>query len=184
MKIQDLQSDQSDRIQQAAVLLLDGFQDWPSGWKTLESALEEVHESLADARLSRVALDAAGQVIGWIGAIQINPYLWELHPLVVKERYRGQGIGRSLVQDLEQQVALRGGVTLWLGTDDDHDCTSLFGTDVYPNVLEHLMQLNAHREHPCAFYRKMGFSVVGVLPDANGWGRPDILMAKRMTPKA
>jgi aminoglycoside 6'-N-acetyltransferase I len=28
--------------------------------------------------------------------------------------------------------------------------------------------------------QKLGFSVVGVVPDANGLGKPDILMAKRV----
>lgn len=28
------------------------------------------------------------------------------------------------------------------------------------------------------FYRKLGFTTVGVVPDADGRGKPDILMAK------
>jgi hypothetical protein len=38
---------------------------------------------------------------------------------------------------------------------------------------------NLHR-HPFEFYQKAGFSIVGVVPDANGPGKPDILMAKRL----
>jgi len=33
--------------------------------------------------------------------------------------------------------------------------------------------------HPYEFYEKLGYTVVGVLPDANGPGKPDIFMAKR-----
>jgi aminoglycoside 6'-N-acetyltransferase I len=29
-------------------------------------------------------------------------------------------------------------------------------------------------------YGKVGYYVVGVVPDANGFGKPDILMAKRL----
>jgi len=29
-------------------------------------------------------------------------------------------------------------------------------------------------------YQKCGFVIVGVVPDANGLGKPDILMAKRI----
>ena len=32
----------------------------------------------------------------------------------------------------------------------------------------------------CALYQKCGFVIVGVVPDANGPGKPDILMAKRV----
>lgn len=27
---------------------------------------------------------------------------------------------------------------------------------------------------------EVGFVIVGVMPDANGWGKPDIFMAKRV----
>ena len=35
-------------------------------------------------------------------------------------------------------------------------------------------------DHPAGFYQRMGFEVVGLIPDANGPGKPDILMAKRV----
>jgi aminoglycoside 6'-N-acetyltransferase I len=34
--------------------------------------------------------------------------------------------------------------------------------------------------HPFLFYRKLGYTVTGVVPDANGPGKPDILMSKRL----
>ena len=36
------------------------------------------------------------------------------------------------------------------------------------------------RGHALTFYRRHGYRIVGVLPDVNGPGRPDILMAKRL----
>lgn len=36
--------------------------------------------------------------------------------------------------------------------------------------------------HPYEFYQKLGYSIVGVLPDANGFEKPDIFMAKRVSP--
>jgi aminoglycoside 6'-N-acetyltransferase I len=37
------------------------------------------------------------------------------------------------------------------------------------------------RGHALTFYRRHGYRIVGVLPDANGAGRPDIFMAKRLS---
>jgi aminoglycoside 6'-N-acetyltransferase I len=69
-----------------------------------------------------------------------------------------------------------------LGTDDESDMTSLAGKDLYPNVLAHLADIKNLKGHPFEFYEKVGFVLVGVIPDANGPGKPDILMAKRLGP--
>jgi aminoglycoside 6'-N-acetyltransferase I len=34
--------------------------------------------------------------------------------------------------------------------------------------------------HAFTFYRRHGFEVAGLLPDVNGPGRPDIMLAKRV----
>jgi len=47
-------------------------------------------------------------------------------------------------------------------------------------VLGALARLQETKGHPFRFYQKLGFSVVGVLPDVNGFGKHDILMAKRV----
>lgn len=180
MQIIDLCPDSLEAIQQAAALLVEGFQEhWPNAWPDLDSALEEVQESLGADRISRIAVDDAGTVLGWIGGIQqYNGNVWELHPLVVRSDCRGKGIGRSLVADLEKRVRERGGLTLWLGTDDEDNMTTLAGVNLYPNVFEHIATIKNLRGHPYEFYQKCGFVIVGVVPDANGPGKPDIYMAK------
>ena len=185
MHIVELQPDDAQSIQQAATLLVDGFkEDWPNAWPDLESALREVQESFADDRISRIAIDDTGTVLGWIGGIkQYNGHVWELHPLVVSPKFQRQGIGRALVADLEEQVRKRGGLTLWLGTDDESHMTSLAGVNLYPNVWDHVAAIQNLRGHPCQFYQKLGFSIIGVLPDANGPGKPDIFMAKSVAKK-
>ena len=182
MKIIDLNPNNRQAIQQAASLLVEGFKEnWPDAWPTLEDALPEVKESFEEDRISRVAISDSDEVLGWIGGIkQYDGHVWELHPLVVRADYQGQGIGRALVADLEIEVSKRGGLTLWLGTDDESNMTSLSGVDLYPNVLEHLGNIRNLRGHPYEFYQKLGFTIVGVLPDANGLGKPDIYMAKRV----
>jgi len=77
-------------------------------------------------------------------------------------------------------VRKRGGVTIYVGTDDEDNMTSLGNTDLYPNVLEHLGKIRNLKGHPYEFYRKLGFSIVGVIPDASGTGKPDIILAKRV----
>jgi aminoglycoside 6'-N-acetyltransferase I len=179
--ILDLDAADEESIRQAANLLVEGFRDdWPEAWSTEEEAIEEVQEALGEDRICRAALGEDGTVLGWIGSIpSYGGKVWELHPLVVRPDFQRKGIGRDLVVDLEARVAERGALTLWLGTDDETDMTTLSGVDLYPNVLGHLANIKNLRGHPYEFYLKLGFSIVGAMPDANGWGKPDIYMAKR-----
>lgn len=169
-------------IQQAASLLVEGFKAlWPQAWPDLESALAEVKGSLEPGRISLIAVDDAHTVLGWVGAVpQYRGRVWELHPLVVHPQHRMKGVGRALVQRLEQEVAERGGHTLMLGTDDEDAMTSLSGVDLYPDIWEQIHHIKNLKGHPYSFYQKLGFAIVGVIPDANGPGKPDILMAKRV----
>jgi aminoglycoside 6'-N-acetyltransferase I len=82
---------------------------------------------------------------------------------------------------LEERVRERGALTLYLGTDDDGTApgTSAGGVELYPDPLEHAARLEVF-DHPVGFYERLGFVVVGVIPDANGPGKPDIWMAKRV----
>ncbi|PIG92647.1 GNAT family N-acetyltransferase [Gloeocapsopsis sp. IPPAS B-1203] len=182
MEICNLSSSKSILIQQTATLLFDSFKEhWATAWTNLDSALQEVHESLAPDRISRIAVDDNGTVLGWIGGIsQYNGNVWELHPLVVHSEFRHRGIGRALVLDLEDKVRERGGITLWVGTDDEDNMTSLSGVNLYPKVWEHIINIKNLRNHPYEFYQKLGFTIVGVMPDANGLGKPDIYMAKSL----
>ena len=179
--ILDLDAADEEAIRQAATLLVRGFEEnWPDAWPTEEEALQEVREALGGGRICRVAVGEDGAVLGWIGGIpSYEGKVWELHPLVVRPDLRRRGIGRALVFDLEARAGERGALTLWLGTDDESDMTTLSGVDLYPDVLGHLANIENLRGHPYEFYQKLGFSIIGAMPDANGWGKPDIYMAKR-----
>jgi aminoglycoside 6'-N-acetyltransferase I len=89
-------------------------------------------------------------------------------------------VGAALVRDLEAAVAARGALTLWVGADDENYETSLSGVDLYDDLPARLRAVESAPAHPYGFYRSMGFQVVGVMPDANGPGKPDIFLAKRV----
>ena len=178
----DLDPNNATHIEQAAVLLVAGFKTFaPSAWPDLPSALEEVHEALEPEKICRVVLDETGTVVGWIGGVpHYDGRVWELHPLVVDPAQQGKGIGRALVADLEALVRQRGGLTIMLGTDDEIGQTSLGGVDLYPDIAGQISAIRNLHGHPYEFYQKCGFVIYGLLPDANGFGKPDILMAKRV----
>lgn len=182
MKISTLSTDNDHLIQQAAQLLVDAFRaHWPDAWATFDKGLEEVHEMLENGRICRVAIDEQGNLMGIIGGISsYDGHVWELHPLAVQPSLQGQGIGRALVQDFEEQVHLKGGFTITLGSDDEDGMTSLSNVDLYENLWEQIRDIRNYKNHPYEFYQKMGYTITGVVPDANGRGKPDILMAKRV----
>jgi len=168
--------------EQAAAILVRALAHVPSAWRDIPSARLEVASFTADPERMAFAAVDAGNLVGWIGAIRHSATAWELHPLVIAPPHQGRGHGTALVKALEG-VARRAGVcTIWLGSDDDFGGTNLFGTDLYPDVLEKLSRLASTGRHPYLFYRRLGYTVVGVLPDADGFGKHDILMAKRIEP--
>ena len=178
--IEDLTAADAARIEGTALVLHETFA--PLGaWTTMEEAREEVGFSLDPDRVSRIAVADDDTVLGWIGGIrQYDGLVWELHPLVVSERHRRHGIGGALVRDLEAIVGARGGVTLWAGADDMAGETSLGDIDLFSSLPAAFSDVRSHGGHPLPFYRRLGFQVIGVMPDANGPGRPDIFLGKRI----
>jgi aminoglycoside 6'-N-acetyltransferase I len=147
----------------------------------MAEARQEVVDSLGADRVSRVAVASDGAVIAWIGAIrEYDGLVWQLHPIVVDETCRRRGVGRALVLDLEAILHSRGGLTLWAGSDDLTGETSLGGIDLYSALPAAFDAVHSWGRHPLPFYRRLGFHVIGVMPDANGPGRPDIFLGKRL----
>jgi aminoglycoside 6'-N-acetyltransferase I len=174
--------DHKSLLRQAAQLLVDAFREhWPEAWPTIEESIKEVEEMFEEGRIFRAAIDENGNLLGIIGGIpQYDGHVWELHPLAVKPNMQGKGIGRALVEDFEEQVRLRGGLTITLGTDDEDNMTSLSNVDLYENLWEKIQNIRNLKNHPFEFYQKMGYIITGIVIDANGVGKPDILMSKRV----
>lgn len=176
MNIIDLSLCDNEKIEQTAQLLFESF----DSWTTINQAMVDVIESLTGEKISRVAIDPSGRVVGWIaGNSQYNGNVWELHPLVVNRNHRMKGIGRRLVSDFEECVKQRGAMTIILGADDEDGSTTLANVNLYPDIHSHMARFKGH-VHPTSFYQKLGYVISGVVPDANGIGKPDIMMAKRV----
>lgn len=182
MEIKTLSVTDENIIRQAAQLLVDAFREhWPDAWQTFEDGLEEIHEMLVPERIFRVAVDDEEKLLGVIGGIpEYDGRVWELHPLAVQPSMQGRGIGRALVVDFEEQVRQRGGLTIMLGTDDEDGMTSLSNVDLYEHTWEKIRDIRNLKGHPFEFYQKLGYVITGIVPDANGRGKPDIYMSKRV----
>jgi aminoglycoside 6'-N-acetyltransferase I len=169
-------------IQQAAQLLVDAFREhWPDAWPTLDEAMKELDEMLEAERVCRVALDEQGNLLGIIGGIPgYDGHVWELHPLAVQPSMQGKGIGRALVEDFEELVRQRGGLTITLGSDDEDNMTTLSDVDLYENLWDKIKNIRNLKGHPFEFYQKLGYIITGVVPDANGRGKPDIILSKKI----
>jgi aminoglycoside 6'-N-acetyltransferase I len=163
----------------AAAMLVHEFAE-PLGWRDVEVAAEEVARLLVEG-FARGAFDG-DELLGWVGGQpEYDGMVWELHPLVVRRADRGRGVGRALVAAFEEEARRRGGLTATLGTDDNTGMTTLADVDLYDDVPGHIAALrDLGRGHPFAFYERLGWVVTGVVPDANGPGRPDIIMSKRL----
>lgn len=121
-------------------------------------------------------------MIGFGGILpQYDGRVFELHPLAVRADTRGRGVGAAILHALEDAARARGGLTMILGADDEDEVgeTSLANVNLYDDLPGRLRDFNPGT-HQSAFYMKLGYTVVGVMPDANGIGRPDIFMAKRL----
>lgn len=171
----------------AATVLRSALDRSPFGYRDPGAAEAEVElRRLQDEWLGYAALEG-DDMAGWIGALRTYSHGWEIHPLVVAPAWQRRGVGSSLLAALEARARAEGVLTLFLGSDDDYGGTTLFGRDAWPDVLGAARDVEASAAgHALGFYRRRGFEVVGLLPDVNGPGKPDLMMAKRLrgTPSA
>jgi aminoglycoside 6'-N-acetyltransferase I len=170
------------QLEQMAELLTLGFVEWQS-WQDPAEARAEV-DAVRAAGFVRAFVDGE-RVLGWVGGLpEYHGRVWELHPLVVRAEAQGRGVGRALVAAFETEARARGGLTATLGTDDVDDRTSLGGVDLYDDLPARLADVKNLGRHPFGFYLRCGYAITGVVPDANGRGKPDIYMSKRLGPGA
>ncbi|MBE9137019.1 GNAT family N-acetyltransferase [Nodosilinea sp. LEGE 07088] len=180
----DLTPRDAELIQQTAKVAYEASKSISKIWlPTVEAAIEEVHESLEREGISQVLLDGH-RVAAWIGASpQFSGRVVEIHPLIVARGYHGKGLGRWMVNQVEAWARQQGALTLWIGTSDETHATSLSGVNLYENTGPVIASFHQVAPHPCGFWLRLGFHIVGVLPDAEGIGKPSIMMAKPLQQK-
>ena len=158
----------------------------PIGWSTLEEAMHAVSERWSDeADAAFIAALDNGEIVGWCGILpQYGGRVYELHPFAVRRDWQRKGVGTALVNEIANIAREKGGLTLQLGADDEKPGgeTSLANVDLYDDLPGRIRDFDPGT-HQAAFYLKLGFKIIGVMPDANGIGKPDIYFGKRLQPK-
>lgn len=178
----DLKNCDSSILKKAAEILYKTFiEKGIDHWKDLEEGYEEVRECL-DGDFLCIGYLEAGELVGWAGLRPLyDKVTWELHPIVVKKETQNKGIGSKLLKELEKEVRNKGGLNIVLGTDDMSNRTSISSVDFTKNdVSDFMKNISNVNNHPYEFYQKNGYKIVGIIPDANGIGKPDIWMWKRI----
>ena len=167
----------------AAVSVRAGKTHAPDWLRTVDDAYETIHEALAPGKACRALLDD-GKPVGWVAAGPAWGRIWELHPLLVDPDHQRRGHGRLLANDIERFAIDRGALTMELSTSDTTAATNLTGIDLYTDPLGALSRIDVVDQdvgHSYQFWLKVGYTIVGVLPDAEGSGMPSITLSKRLS---
>ena len=147
---------------------------------------DEIVRRIIDAGFAHGGLNRIAQrddrIVGWymascwVGGGNIN-----VHWLAVDPDAQRQGIGAALLDDAAEVGRERGAATLMLSAGDEHPdraFTNLGRRDIWDDPLGALAEVRTLEPHPLDFYLKHGFTVCGVIPDANGPGKPEIYLAR------
>jgi aminoglycoside 6'-N-acetyltransferase I len=182
----DVRTQDAAFIDKVAELSYDVFRGHAPNWlPTMEAARQEVTESLEPGRQSLALLDTSQEPVGWVGVIpHSGGRVWEIHPIAVRTADQSKGYGRRLVEHVEWLAQSRGVLTLFAGTSDETGATSLYGINLYENPLLALATISCRKSHAYEFWLRVGFRIVGVMPDEEGVGKPGIHLAKAVNRKA
>jgi len=166
--------------EQAVKLLLETFPKanmWPDLDK--ETATEAVAESIADENIC-IGLKINDELIGW-GCLCPDYWgkTWELHPFAILTKCQGKGYGQMLMNEIEKLAREKGAIGIILGSGDEKKLTSLSeGEITEENIFEKIRGIKNIGNHPYEFYKKCGFMIYGVIPNAYGLNMSSILMWK------
>jgi len=171
-------------IKQAVNLLIEAFSGigmWPD--LDEKEAEETVNECIEDGKIC-IGIKKEEELIGWIGLREMYEKTWELHPMAISTKYKGKGYGKILLTELENIAYEKGIIGIMAGSDDQNFKTSLSDKDITENnIFEEIKNIKNYDNHPYEFYKKCGYSIVGIIPNANGVNKPDIWLWKDIRKK-
>lgn len=125
-------------------------------WITLKRNHDAAMGALLDPTREVWVAIAAGEIQGFVILALNGPFSGYLQTICVAERARGQGVGRRLMEFVEQRVA-RVSPAVFL-------CVSSFNTGAR------------------ALYERLGYRLIGEIPDYVERGYSEVLMWKQSVP--
>ena len=147
-------------------------------WPDFESALEEVNECVEEPNIC-IGIIERDNLVGWVGLRPMYDVTWELHPMVVKKEAQGKGYGKILLEELERIAREKGIIGIFAGSDDETFSTSLSEKEITAaNIFSEIANIKNYKNHPYEFYQKCGYCIIGIIPNASGDKKPDILLWK------
>lgn len=175
-------SESNEYIFQAAKILMNTFKELGSdSWNDMKSSIETVEECIEEPNICIGICDSKNNLCGWIGLRPMYEKTWEMHPLVVKTEFQRKGIGTKLLSEIEKKAKQEGIIGIALGTDDENGRTSLSSVEIdQSNIFREIENIKNIKNHPFEFYKKCGYLIVGIIPNANGEKKPDIWMWKKI----
>ena len=174
----------AETITQAEKMLIETFPGtgmWPDlDEKTAE---EELNECIKSENIC-IGIKIKNKLIGWVCLRPMYKKTWELHPMLIKTEFQGKGYGKILIKELEKLAQKKGIIGMMVGSDDETNKTSLSAKEITEeNILDEIRNIKNYKNHPYEFYKKCGFIIAGVFPNANGPGKPDIWLWKDIRKK-
>jgi aminoglycoside 6'-N-acetyltransferase I len=152
-----------------------------TSWPDFESAKRAVLECIEPPNIC-LGIFQNRELCGWAGLRPMYEKTWELHPIVVRKEDQKKGIGRKLIGELENRAKEKGIIGIVLGTDDETGSTSISQKELNgENIFESIGEIKNIKNHPYEFYKKCGYCIIGIIPDANGERKPDIWMWKKIS---
>jgi aminoglycoside 6'-N-acetyltransferase I len=178
-EIIDLDTEDSILVEHLANITFEAFKENAPDWvPTIDLARNQVIAAGSRGKLGRVIMEQ-GEAAGWIGLIK-GKRVWEIHPIAIAIQSQYCGLGHLLVEDVARIAKSAGALTLFAGTSDEVGTTNLFGVDLYVDPGQAIVNIKATGRNPFEFWENAGFTVVGLMPDAEGVGKPAIQLARRL----